>query len=344
LGSFLLTDVFVSGQQRPMPAAPPLRRALATAVASCFTDRASAQTALATGQTMDSRMDRPWEQKTSHAFTARMCAASRYLESQRPDALFVDPLAPKLAGPQGLAQPMGEWIMVPRTRFGDDLVNYHYTKRTRPCRQLVLLGAGMDARAFRLRFPELRIFEVDLPILFDEKEPLLQDEQISVLSRTVVPTDFSSTDDWAAKLLASAPSHVSPRARQDYYHFDPSVPTIWLLEGLMMYLTEREATATLRRVGSLSAPGSAIFFDAVSAAYIKQRIVVGGAPFLGGSDRYSDWLRDLAGFTQTQVWDFGTLWVDRAARGVSKAWARTVNRAEQVRGKNVVLFVESEKP
>jgi len=72
--------------------------------------------------------------------------------------------------------------------------------------------------------------------------------------------------------------------------------------------------------------------------------VVGGAPFLGGSDRYADWLRDLAGFTHTQVWDFSTLWVDRASRGVSKAWARTVNRADQVRGKNVVLFVEGEKP
>eukprot|EP00439_Symbiodinium_sp_Y106_P066638 s1482_g10.t2 len=168
-----------------------------------------AQTALAAGHTMDRRMERAWgEEKTSHAFTARMCAASRYLESQRPDSLFVDPLAPKLAGPQGMAQPMGAWIMVPRTRFGDDLVRHHYTKRSKPCRQLVLLGAGMDSRAFRLRFPELRVFEVDLPILFDEKEPLLQDEPISVFSRTVVPTDFSSTDDWTSKLLSFSPSHV----------------------------------------------------------------------------------------------------------------------------------------
>lgn len=321
---------------------------MASVVAACATDAASAQTALASsGHAMDRRMERAWgEEKTSHAFTARMCAASRYLESQRHDALFVDPLAPKLAGPQGMAQPMGAWIMVPRTRVGDDLVKHHYTKRSKPCRQLVLLGAGMDSRAFRLRFPELRVFEVDLPILFDEKEPLLQDEPISVFSRTVVPTDFSSTDDWTSKLLSFSPSQVGPwaRALKNDAPFDPSVPTVWLLEGLMMYLTEREATATLRRVGALSAPGSSIFFDAVSAAYVKQNIVVGGAPFLGGSDRYADWLRDLAGFTQTQVWDFSTLWVDRASRGVSKAWARTVNRADQVRGKNVVLFVEGEKP
>lgn len=67
-------------------------------------------------------------EKASHAFTARMCAGSRFLESQRSDALFVDPLASKLAGPQGLAQPMGDWIMVPRTRFGDDFVLHHYMK------------------------------------------------------------------------------------------------------------------------------------------------------------------------------------------------------------------------
>ena len=66
--------------------------------------------------------------KSAHAFTARMCAGSRYLESQRSDALFVDPLAAKLAGSQGLAQPMGDWIMVPRTRFGDDFVVQHYMK------------------------------------------------------------------------------------------------------------------------------------------------------------------------------------------------------------------------
>ena len=39
--------------------------------------------------------------------------------------------------------------------------------------------------------------------------------------------------------------------------------------------------------------------------------VVGGAPFVGGSDHYAEMLKDLAGFGRTQVWDFNTLWVDR---------------------------------
>eukprot|EP00438_Fugacium_kawagutii_P035506 Skav219706 [mRNA] locus=scaffold2416:76881:79121:- [translate_table: standard] len=169
-------------------------------------------------------------EKASHAFTAKMCAGSRYLESQRRDALFVDPLAAKLAGPEGLAQPMGDWIMVPRTRFGDDLIIEHYWRSrdaqghagNAPVRQLVMLGAGMDARAYRLRLPELKVFEVDLPILFQDKEPLLEGETMTVQSRTIVPTDFSSGEDWSTKL--------------QHTDFDPPRPTVWLLEGLMMHL------------------------------------------------------------------------------------------------------------
>jgi len=266
--------------------------------------------------------------KASHAFTAKMCAGSRYLESQRRDALFVDPLASKLAGPEGLQQPMGDWIMVPRTRFGDDFITEHYTK-PRGVRQLVLLGAGMDARAYRLRLPELKVFEVDLPILFQDKEPLLEAETLTVQSRTAVPTDFSSGEDWSWRL----------RQCPD---FDPRQPTVWLLEGLMMYLTARETTETFRRLGALSAPGSALFFDAISASYVRQGIVVGGAPFLGGSDHYGDWLRDVASFGSTQVWDFATMQVDRWNRRLNKDWARTLSPAE-LYGRNVVLFVESHK-
>ena len=87
---------------------------------------------------------------TKHAFTGRMCAASRDVETKRPDSLFVDPLAHKLAGTEGRGAPMGSWILVPRTRRGDDCLVEHYG---RGCRQLVLLGAGMDARAYRAFAP-----------------------------------------------------------------------------------------------------------------------------------------------------------------------------------------------
>ena len=109
--------------------------------------------------------------ETAHSFTGRMCAASRLEETRRPDSLFSDPLAYTLAGKEGRAQPMGGWIMVPRTRFGDDFLRDHYT---RGARQLVLLGAGFDARAYRMSgLPELRVYEVDQKTTFEVKEPLL---------------------------------------------------------------------------------------------------------------------------------------------------------------------------
>jgi len=68
---------------------------------------------------------------------------------------------------------------------------------------------------------ESRSSQVDLPILFQDKEPLLEGETLRVQSRTAVPTDFSSGEDWSWRL----------RQCPD---FDPRQPTVWLLEGLMM--------------------------------------------------------------------------------------------------------------
>lgn len=49
----------------------------------------------------------------------------------------------------------------------------------------------------------------------------------------------------------------------------------------LRYLTDREAAQTLRRIGALSAPQSAMFFDAISASYVRQRIVPGNIMAMG---------------------------------------------------------------
>lgn len=89
---------------------------------------------------------------------------------------------------EGMSAPMGAWIMTPRTRFAEDLLREHYSLG---CRQLVVLGAGMDSRAFRMPLPELAVFEVDMQTTFDVKEPLLEGEKLTVKSRTVVATEFA---------------------------------------------------------------------------------------------------------------------------------------------------------
>ena len=92
----------------------------------------------------------------SLARTARGTAALRACESERSDALFVDPLAALLAGEEHVAWVKGRpgdpgfWPVL-RTRFLDDLLGD--CMRTSEIRQIVLIAAGLDTRAYRLTWP-----------------------------------------------------------------------------------------------------------------------------------------------------------------------------------------------
>ena len=112
--------------------------------------------------------------------TAVGVAAVRAAETERAERLFTDPLAAgfvRAAGP-GRRRPdrpegrhrhasLVAWVIV-RTRFLDDLV---LDACARGCRQVVILGAGLDARAFRLGWPDKpRVFEIDLPQVLEFKE------------------------------------------------------------------------------------------------------------------------------------------------------------------------------
>jgi len=138
----------------------------------------------------------------------------------------------------------GSWIMVSRTRYGDDYVRLYYQERG--VRQLVLLGAGFDARAYRMQgLDELRVFEVDQQTTFDVKEALLVDETLAFASRSIVATEFTERGRWALDLQAAG--------------LNTSLPTIWLLEGLLMYLSLEDTHVMMVEIGALSAVGSAVF-------------------------------------------------------------------------------------
>lgn len=261
-----------------------------------------------------------------------MCAASRYEESIREDSLFVDPLAKALAGPDGLRNPMGSWILVPRTRFGDDLLQKFYWEHG--VRQLVLLGAGVDARAYRLEgVPELTVFEVDQQTTFDFKEPIVQQQRLTVRGRVTVATDFSTIHDeehWGSALLQ--------------HGFDNAQPTVWLLEGLVMYLTETETRRMMRCIGRLSAPGSVVFHDAISLSQLSSGISVAGARFVGGSDDYAGMWNAEAGFQNAKVRSIDSIWVDRRNRKLCVDERPSMEATpEWCRGRNLTMFVQVEK-
>ena len=113
--------------------------------------------------------------------TARWAAVFRANETRRPDALFRDPYAARLAGERGeeiaRAMPMNQrnsWAWVMRTYIADQYITEQIAAGVD---MVVNLAAGLDARPYRMRLPpNLRWIEVDLPELLDYKEEILAGE------------------------------------------------------------------------------------------------------------------------------------------------------------------------
>ena len=177
--------------------------------------------------------------------TAVGVARIRAMESERPDRLFDDPWAPKFCAaapdlmPLGEPTPLGRALafqVVIRTRFYDDYL------LDSGCAQVVLLGAGLDSRAYRLDWPAgTSLYEVDLPGVLAFKENVLGGAEPRC-TRVVVPADLS--ENWEKPLHEAG--------------FRPELPTAWLAEGLLAYLTPEDADRLLATVTALSAPGSRI--------------------------------------------------------------------------------------
>jgi methyltransferase (TIGR00027 family) len=195
--------------------------------------------------------------------TARWAAAQRARESERVDRLFADPLAAVLAGDEGFRaleiseklnprhEQTAAYIAV-RVRFLDDFLLRMVSEGHR---QVVLLGAGMDARAFRLELPaETTVYELDHPELLALKEELLRKENARpVCHRVVLANDLHS--GWAEALLRAG--------------FSASRASIWILEGLLYYLGEAEVHDLLRQIAELAASASALGADLVSKAALN---------------------------------------------------------------------------
>jgi len=111
-------------------------------------------------------------------------------------------------------------------------------------RQVVILGAGLDTRAFRLAsLNATHVFEVDHPQTQAYKQRVAVGLRPLARALTFVPVDFE-TDSLALRLGAAG--------------HRPDVPTAWLWEGVVMYLSDASLRATLQSIASASAPGSVL--------------------------------------------------------------------------------------
>ncbi|MGB9111298.1 MAG: SAM-dependent methyltransferase [Acidimicrobiales bacterium] len=182
------------------------------------------------------------------ATTALGVARVRAIESARPDRIFEDRLAAHFVAalpalPPVPTNPAPEMValaryLVIRTRFFDEML----LDAANSCRQIVVLGAGLDARAFRFRWPEgTRLFELDQPEMLSWKQQVLDGVGVEpTCERIVVPADLRT--DWPIQLAASG--------------HDASEPTAWLAEGLLLYLTTSVVECILEDVALRSAVGS----------------------------------------------------------------------------------------
>jgi methyltransferase (TIGR00027 family) len=110
--------------------------------------------------------------------------------------------------------------------------------------QVVILAAGLDARAWRLDWPEGSVvYELDQPKVLEFKAKTLTSKNIEPLAAYVgVAVDLRH--DWPPVLQAAG--------------FDSTRPTAWSAEGLLPYLTAEAQNVLFERIASLSAPASRV--------------------------------------------------------------------------------------
>jgi methyltransferase (TIGR00027 family) len=204
-----------------------------------------------------------WDLASSVGATATMVAAGRAMATRDPRHLIDDPYAEQLVRAVGIdffvemidgeveASPFGDSTperveamingMAMRTEFFDE---YFVNACTSGIRQAVILASGLDARAYRLPWPPgTVVYEIDQPKVVEFKARVLTDlgAQPTAERRTV---GIDLREDWPSALKAAG--------------FDPTAPTAWLAEGLLIYLPPDAQDRLFDTITGLSAPGSAV--------------------------------------------------------------------------------------
>ncbi len=122
--------------------------------------------------------------------------------------------------------------------------------------QFVILGAGFDTRAFNLpKDARVRSFEVDAPKTSAVKREILQKADIDTTGVTFVTADFEK-EDWLTRLVEAG--------------FDPGKSTLFIWEGVIMYLEREAAKSTLRKIAS-TVRGSVVAFDYFTSEVLESQ-------------------------------------------------------------------------
>ncbi|GAB3005991.1 class I SAM-dependent methyltransferase [Mycobacterium bourgelatii] len=207
--------------------------------------------------------DDNWDLASSVGVTATLVASGRAMATKDPRGLINDPYADPLVRAVGVdffikmmdgeldlaafdnssparAQAMIDGMAV-RTKYFDD---YFVNATNGGIRQAVILASGLDARAYRLPWPEgTVVYELDQPKVIEFKTTTLAGIGAEpTATRRAIPIDLRG--DWPTALQEAG--------------LDATAPTAWLAEGLLIYLPPEAQDRLFDNITALSAPGSTI--------------------------------------------------------------------------------------
>jgi methyltransferase (TIGR00027 family) len=220
-----------------------------------------------------------WEITESVGATALGVAASRAAETESDNPLIRDPFARVFLDAAGdgvwnwfsapqlpdelletepnLAEQMQAMVgyMASRTAFFD---SFFLDATTSGIRQAVILAAGLDARSWRLPWPDgITVYELDQPRVLDFKSSTLAEHGAEpACNRVAVPVDLRQ--DWPTALREAG--------------FDASAPSVWSAEGLMPYLPAAAQELLFERVQGLTIPGSRIGVEALGPKFLDPKL------------------------------------------------------------------------
>lgn len=265
----------------------------------------------------------------SSAGPSRTCilvAAARAFGSHDPDPSVRNPdwLAEKLIGPderariephpicralfepyqQGLDNPEVAGIvrlMMARTRFFDERLTRAVEAGVR---QVVILGAGFDSRAYRFRdWSAVKFFELDTL----ETQAYKKRRMEEVLGAPPAQLSYEPVDFRRDSLESALQRAGCLRG----------APTFFSWEGVSMYLPEDDVRSTLRSLASYGAPGSALVMDYTTRESIQALAESKGPQFRFAASWGEPWLFGVAEAEQTAFFDSLGLEVVEALRMVS---------------------------
>lgn len=232
------------------------------------------------------------------ATMAFVVASLRATESQRPDAIIHDPFAQHLAGdigsqmqllagfkwsPPDVLPSQSQELFALRTRYLDEALSHCDAT----VRQVVILGAGLDTRAYRLEaLRERLVVEIDAnKDLLDHKRNVMAQANAQLMAKRyhTIVADLAN-DDWEEKLLEDA-------------SFDPTERTYWCMEGLLPYLNRDTIVKVLKTIDALSPRGSMFWADMSGRAIVEEDLV-GGQTLKYGED---DPLNGVLGVTKWKL-------------------------------------------